>query len=95
MVGKFDREAGQNINRRALGTGFVSAMLGLGVICRGDSLSSAASKNIRKQEMLILGHTRPGKRSSNSSSNCPHRARSKAHMPQTDSPNFTKELQPH
>ena len=79
MVGKFDREVEQNINRRAMGTGFISAMLGLGVIARSDSDLSAASNGLQKcTEHIMLGHARPGKYSRNSNSHRPHRASSKA-----------------
>jgi len=79
MVGQFDQVAGQNINRRAMGTGFISAMLGLGILVRSDSVSSATDNRIRKRmEKLILGHARPGKCSRNSTRNRPHRASSKA-----------------
>ncbi len=94
MVGKFDRDAGQNINRRAMGTGFISAMLGLGVLCKRDSLPSSASKRQPRAKVLILGHGRPGKCNSNILCSSPHRTSSKAHLFQTDTPNYTKEQQP-
>ena len=96
MVGKFDREVEQNINRRAMGTGFISAMLGLGVIVRSYAVPSATSNGVRKhKETLILGNARRGKSSRNSNHNRPCRANSKAHTFQTDMLHFTKELQPH
>ena len=60
MVGKFDREAGQSLNGISSGTGFITAMLGLGVICSSNSLPRPASKGIRL-ETLRLGRGRPGK----------------------------------
>lgn len=58
MVGNFDPIAGLNINRCAMGTGFISAMIGLGVICRRDSLPSSARG--LQHKTLVLGHARPG-----------------------------------